>query len=100
LFRGARLIVGPLGAGLYNALFTRPGATIVALSDPAYVMEWLPQVAALRGHRHAWCFGLGMESHDEIHAGTHGNWIVDVERVVSLLEGPMTGRRIAQAPGL
>jgi capsular polysaccharide biosynthesis protein len=87
MFRHARLIVGPLGAGLYNALFTRPGATIVALSDPFYVMEWLAQVAALRGHALGWCFGLGLESHDEVYAGTHGNWIVDIERVGGILAG-------------
>ena len=85
LFRNARLIVGPLGAGLYNALFTRPGAMIVALSDPRYVMDWLPQAAALRGHAHAWCFGLGFEAYDSVYAGTHGNWIVDVERVGSIV---------------
>ncbi len=82
IFRNARLIVGPFGAGLYNTLFTRPGATILALSDPNYVMEWLPQAAALGGHAHGWMFGLAFESHDPVYAGTHNNWIVDVDRVV------------------
>ena len=82
MFRHARLIVGPLGAGLYNALFTRPGATILALSDPNYVMEWLPQTAALRGHAYGWMFGVAFESHEAVYRGTHNNWIVDVDRVV------------------
>lgn len=82
MFRDARVIVGPLGAGLYNALFTRPGASIIALSDPNYAMEWLPQAAALRGHAHGWMFGLAFESLEAIYGGTHNNWIVDVDRVV------------------
>ena len=84
-FRHARLIVGPLGAGLYNALFTRPGATLIALSDPNYVMEWLPQTAALRGHDYGWMFGLAFESNDPVYAGTHNNWIIDVDRVISAM---------------
>jgi len=82
LFRHARVIVGPLGAGLYNALFTAPGAAIVALSDPFYAMEWLAQVAALRGHEVGWVFGVGFESVEGVYGGTHNNWVVDVERVV------------------
>lgn len=85
VFRDARLIVGPLGAGLYNALFTRPGATIIALSDPHYVMEWLAQAAALRGHAHGWMFGVSMRSDERVYAGTHSNWILDVDRVVRAL---------------
>jgi hypothetical protein len=82
LFRDARLIVGPLGAGLYNTLFTRSGATIVALSDPHYVMEWLPQAAALRGHAHGWMFGVSLASGEAVYSGTHSNWIVDIDRVL------------------
>lgn len=85
LFRHARVIVGPLGAGLYNALFTAAGAVIVALSDPNYAMEWLAQVAALRGHSVGWVFGLGFESVEAIYGGTHNNWLIDVERVVARL---------------
>lgn len=86
VFRDARLIVGPLGAGLYNALFTRPGATIIGLSDPHYVMEWLPQAAALRGHAHGWMFGLSFDSVEPVYGGTHNNWIIDIARVVRELE--------------
>lgn len=81
LFRDARLIVGPLGAGLYNSVFTRSGATIVALSDPNYVMTWLPQIAALRRHAYAWMFGISFDSAEPVYGGTHNNWIVDIERV-------------------
>jgi capsular polysaccharide biosynthesis protein len=78
--------VGPLGAGLYNALFTRPGATIVALSDPHYAMEWLSQVAALRGHAHGWIFGVAFDSLDPVYHGTHNNFIVDLDRVQARIE--------------
>jgi capsular polysaccharide biosynthesis protein len=85
VFRHARLIVGPLGAGLYNALFTAPGADIVGLSDPHYAMEWLPQVAALRGHGIGWVFGLGFDSFEPVYGGTHNNWLIDVDRTERLL---------------
>lgn len=85
LFQGARVICGPLGAGLYNALFSDPGATIVALGDPNYVMTWLPQVAALRGHQYAWSFGVSFDSIEAGYGGTHNNWICDVEQVAKRL---------------
>ena len=85
LFRNARVVVGPLGAGLYNTLFTREGATVVALSDPNYVMTWLTQVAALRRHDYAWMFGVSFDSVEPVYAGTHNNWIVDVELVAQAL---------------
>ena len=94
LFRQARLIVGPLGAGLYNALLTKPGAVIVALSDPFYAMEWLAQVAALRGHRVGWVFGLAFESVEPIYGGTHNNWLIDVDRTAAALS------RLEKAPAL
>ena len=83
MFRDARLIVGPLGAGLYNAVFTKPGAVMIGLSDPGYVMEWLAQTAALRCHRIGWMFGLAFDSNDPVYDGSHGNWIIDIEFVVS-----------------
>lgn len=90
VFRDARLIVGPLGAGLYNALFTRAGATVIALSDPHYVMEWLPQVTALRRHAHGWMFGVSCNSDEPVYSGTHSNWIVDVNRIVGALREAAT----------
>jgi hypothetical protein len=85
LFQGARVICGPLGAGLANAVFADPGATIVALGDPNHVEPWLPQVAALRGHQHAAVFGLGFDSVEPVFGGTHNNWICDVDQVAQVL---------------
>jgi hypothetical protein len=86
LFRNARVVVGPLGAGLYNTLFTREGATVLALSDPNYAMTWLPQVAALRRHAYGWLFGVSFESPEPVYGGTHNNWIVDIDRVCTEIE--------------
>ncbi len=87
LFGGARVIAGPLGAGLYNALFAEAGATVVALSDPNYVMTWLQQVAALRGHRYGWMFGIAFDSTEPVYGGTHNNWLCDIEQVAARLGG-------------
>ncbi len=86
LFRNARVVAGPLGAGLYNTLFTREGATVLALSDPNYVMTWLQQVASLRNHTYGWLFGVSFESFEPVYEGTHSNWIVDVDRVCAEIE--------------
>ncbi len=85
LFHDARIICGPLGAGLYNSLFTEPGAAIVALSDPNYAMGWLSQTAGLRGHTHGYAFGLAFESRENVYRGTHNNWIADMDAVGDLL---------------
>jgi len=85
LFRGARVITGALGAGLYNAVYADPGATVVGLSDPHYVMTWLPETASLRDHHLAWMFGVAFDSIEPGYAGTHNNWICDVGQVIARL---------------
>lgn len=77
IFRNARVIAGPVGAGLYNALFTRPGALIIALSDPAYVMNWPMQVAAVRKHSIGYLLGNSFLSYEECYAGSHNSWVLD-----------------------
>jgi capsular polysaccharide biosynthesis protein len=79
LFRNARLLCGPLGAGLYNSIFTAPGALLWILGDPNYVMDWAPELCGLRGHSHGYYFGNSFFSYEESHLGTHNNWIVNIE---------------------
>jgi hypothetical protein len=79
LFRSARLVCGPLGAGLYNTIFTSPGAFLWILGDPSYVMDWAPELCGLRGHTHGYHFGNSFFSYEESHFGTHNNWILNLE---------------------
>ncbi len=79
LFRDARIICGPLGAGLYNSIFTKPGAFMWIIGDPCYVMDWAPELCGLRGHRHGYYFGNSLYSYEDSHMGTHNNWILNLE---------------------
>jgi capsular polysaccharide biosynthesis protein len=54
LFRNARLIVGPHGAGLANMIFAAPGAVLYELLPDHYINSCINQLAQLRG-LHYWC---------------------------------------------
>jgi len=83
IFRNAKVIVGPLGAGLYNSIFNdRKGTRVLALSDPFYMMEWATQIASLRQHETAFIFGNSFFSYTEgSYWGTHNNYLIDREVV-------------------
>lgn len=82
IFRDAKVVVGPLGAGLYNTLFADPGSVIIGLSDPRYLMWWLPQTAALAGADYGLSLGTCFLSREKVFSGTHNNWFLDVPRAL------------------
>lgn len=77
LFRNARVIAGPVGAGLYNAVFTRPGCLIIAMSEPAYIMDWPLQLTSLRGHSIGYLLGNSFLSMEPTHLGGHNSWVLN-----------------------
>ena len=89
-FSSAKMIVGPMGAGLYNCIFSPPGCTVVALCAPNYLRSFLDQCAALRGVRRAYCFGPDFLSYEAEHLGGHNDFVIDedavLETVLSLLD--------------
>jgi len=84
VFQAARIVMGPLGAGLYNLVFTRPGSTCIAMSDPAYFMDWLAQVCHQRGHEWGFVTGSSFDSFEHVYAGTHNNWVMDPYLIESI----------------
>ena len=87
IFRNAKIIVGPLGAGLYNSIFNDSDANIIALSDSCYMMEWATQIAGLRKHKIGLVFGNSFWSYTEgAYWGTHNNYIVDPVLVREAIE--------------
>ena len=89
-FSSAKMIIGPLGAGLYNCIFSPPGCTVVALCAPNYIRSFLGQCAALRGVQRAYCFGPDFLSYETEHRGGHNDFVIDedavLETVLLLLE--------------
>ena len=57
IFFNARVIVGPLGAGLLNSITSKPGTRIVALTAPSYYEAHVAQVSSLKGHRLRYVIG-------------------------------------------
>jgi hypothetical protein len=54
LFRDAKLIIGPHGAGLSNVVFAAPGAVLYELLPDHYLNVCINRLAQLRGV-HYWC---------------------------------------------
>jgi capsular polysaccharide biosynthesis protein len=79
VFRNARLIIGPHGAGLTNLVFGTPGAVVYELLPDHYLNPCVNRLAQLRG-LHYWCDvhraepRLGLWYH-------HTPWTVDIDRV-------------------
>ena len=51
LARQARVIVGPTGAGMTNALFAEPGALVIDIQPQVFASAWTPAFCELIGHR-------------------------------------------------
>jgi capsular polysaccharide biosynthesis protein len=89
-FSSAKMIVGPVGAGLYNSIFSPPGCTVLVLCAPNYLRSFMDQCAALRGVQRAYCFGPDFLSYEAEQQGGHNDFVVDedavLETVLSLLE--------------
>lgn len=87
IFRRAKVVISPVGGGLYNTVFSKPGTTIIALSDPCYVIGWPMQLASLRQHQLGFIFGNSFWSYTEgVYFGTHNNFIIDPELLREAIE--------------
>ena len=57
LFRNAEVVVGCMGASMTNMIFSRPGTLSGYLAPEGWVETFYWDLAAIRGHRYAVCFG-------------------------------------------
>jgi capsular polysaccharide biosynthesis protein len=82
VFHHADVIVGPGGAGMFNAVFARPGSTIVTI-------EGSPQWVHSHANLFASCglrYGVILGRADETDAQpVHKRWHIDVDRVIDTL---------------
>jgi hypothetical protein len=65
LFRNARLIIGPHGAGLCNIVFCRPGAVLYELFPSHWVNPCMNQLAQARGLNY-WCDAFRAEARPDL----------------------------------
>ncbi len=82
LFRHAKLVVGPHGAGLSNIVFCEPGAFVYELVPALYQNSCFTLLADLAGLRY-WADMFESEGAGE---GFTGDWDVDVEAVLARID--------------
>lgn len=86
-FARAKLVVGPLGAGLYNAVFSPPSTHVVALAAGMYIPHFLSSCISLRRQTYELFYGpefLSYDPHDQ--HGRCNNFIIDVDGLERRLE--------------
>ena len=57
IFRNAEIIIGCMGASMTNMIFSRPGTPSGYLAPEGWIETFYWDLAAIRGHRYAVCFG-------------------------------------------
>jgi hypothetical protein len=81
LFHGARLVIGPHGAGMANVVFCAPGAVMYELLPSHYTNPCMGRMAQARGV-HYWCDVHRAEARPEV--WRHETpWSVDIDAVVA-----------------
>ncbi|MFQ5513189.1 MAG: DUF563 domain-containing protein [Myxococcota bacterium] len=91
VFRAARTIIGPLGAGLNNVLFSRPGARILAYTARSYMEPHLHVIAHLLEHELAYWFCDELESRDaDPESGTrNSSYVLDVPAFLEWIDATL-----------
>jgi len=81
-FSTAKMVVGPIGAGLYNSIFSPPGTAVLALAAPNYLRSFLNQCGAFRGLDLGYCFGPDFLSFEPEQRGGNNDFVLDEDEVV------------------
>lgn len=85
LFRGARIVAGPHGAGLTNLAFCQPGTKVLELVQSTYMNPCMARIAQARGLSYrAELVRVQGDSQDNVHRQA---WTVNPRRFQTLLEG-------------
>ena len=85
LFRGARIVAGPHGAGLTNLAFCRPGTKVLELVQSTYMNPCMARIAQVRRLSYrAELVRVEKDIQDNVHRQA---WTVNPRRFQTLLEG-------------
>lgn len=87
-FANAKIIVGPLGAGLYNCIFSPSSTKVVALCAPNYLRSFMEQCIAIRDQKRSYCFGPGFISFEPEQQGGNNDFIVSEQDVLRAIKEP------------
>jgi capsular polysaccharide biosynthesis protein len=94
-YRDAAMMIGAEGAGLYSAVYARPGQTFMAIGDEDYIMPILGSAASGRGFDVAYVFGESVRADSDVErrqpAG-HSDFVVDPNKVAELVDRVMAIR--------
>jgi hypothetical protein len=90
-FKGARVVVGPVGAGLYNALFSTEKPFILGLNGGTYEYIMFQDCVAIKEQPYGLFLGPEFLSYDPNgHQGRHNDFVLDItqleKRIDTLLE--------------
>ena len=92
LFRNARLIVAPHGAGLANLVFARPGCRVIELQMNAYCNWCFRRLAALKGLAYDCIPGRAAGQWLDLAGPVHAmRWQVSVPHVLAAVRAVMAG---------
>lgn len=92
IFKGASLIVGPLGAGLLYSVFSRRGIDILTMTSRHYLNKTFASLSVAKGFNVIYQLGVPVESYSWIWDNHHCNFFADVEKTRRLLDVIMRRR--------
>jgi hypothetical protein len=87
IYSKAKIVVGPLGAGLLNTLFSPENIKILALTSPGYYEAHLAQISKLRGNSYRYLIGDEISAEDDIEGGIrNSNYFIPLEQLAKEID--------------
>ncbi len=87
LFYDAELIVGELGAGLYNSMFSKPETKIISLASVSYLHSTpMPHIASIFGLDLDILVGEDIHFDDPSYRGIASSWVAPVSHLRKALD--------------
>lgn len=84
IYANAEIVVGAEGAGMYGAVFSRPGSIYLTLCDEDYVMPILGTLAHIRDIDIGYVFGESLRADADVRRRLpygHADFVIDIDRV-------------------
>jgi capsular polysaccharide biosynthesis protein len=95
LLNEASVVISPHSTGLTNVVFCRPGTKVIEIFSPRYVTTFFFSIASQVGLDYGYVLGHGDSGGGH---RVHEDIIVEVPRVLSLLDEMLDTQHIARAP--